>query len=65
MDHHQTNHDLANDSRMACTTIGFCIGLPKAEMEGNIYMKLPKGFSLSGEWNHKIVLMKLLKIYMD
>jgi len=45
--------------------LDFVLAYPQAEVEGDIYMKLPKGFSLSGGRSNKTHILKLRKIYMD
>jgi len=41
--------------------LDFFLAYPQAEVEGDIYMKLPKGFSLSGGRSSKTHVLKLLK----
>ena len=42
----------------------FVLAYPQAEVERNIYIKLPKGFSLSGKRSNKTHVLKLLKKYI-
>jgi len=41
--------------------LDFVLAYSQAEVEGNIYIKLPKGFSLSGERRNKTHVLKCLK----